>query len=165
MICSMTLRASEIGIAKTDAERAAGTRIDGGVDADQVAVAVDQSTTRIARVDRGIGLNEVLEGVDAEMRPPEGRDDSHRHRLADTKRIADRQRDVADGDVVHPAECDCRQGECLAVPRADLQDRQVGLRIAANQAGVKAAPVAEGDLDLIGTLHDMEIREKHSHSN
>ena len=35
--------------------------------AQQMAIDIDQCATRVARVDRRIGLDEVLEGVDAEV--------------------------------------------------------------------------------------------------
>jgi hypothetical protein len=56
-------------------------------------------------------------------------------------------------------EGDRRQGQLLAGLRADLQDGEVGLGIAANQAGVEVAAVAEGDLDLVGAFDNMEVRE------
>src|SRR6185503_863099 len=58
------------------ADRAAGLREDRGIDADQVAARVDQRAARIALVDRGVGLDEVLEGVDAKSGAAEGRNDS-----------------------------------------------------------------------------------------
>ena len=94
---------------KADAERAAAARIDRGIDAEQVAVGVDQRAARIAGIDRGVGLDEVLEGVDAEVVAAERRDDAHGDGLADAERVADRQHDVADLRLFGVAERDRRQ--------------------------------------------------------
>src|SRR5208282_1744692 len=45
---------------EADALRAAGTRIDRGVDADEPAFEIDQSAAGISRIDRGVGLDEEL---------------------------------------------------------------------------------------------------------
>jgi hypothetical protein len=42
----------------------------GGVDADQFAAQIDQRTTGVAGVDRGVGLDEVLVAVDAQPAAP-----------------------------------------------------------------------------------------------
>ena len=57
---------------------------------------VDQRAAGVAGVDRGVGLDEVLEGVDAEAGAAERRDDAAGHRLADAEGIADREHHVAD---------------------------------------------------------------------
>ena len=41
----------------------AGLAGDGGVDADDLAPDVDQRAARVARVDRGVGLDEVLDAA------------------------------------------------------------------------------------------------------
>jgi hypothetical protein len=46
------------GDGKADADRAAGLRIDGGIDADELAVEIDQGAARIAGIDGSIGLDE-----------------------------------------------------------------------------------------------------------
>ena len=52
------------------AEIATGAGEDGSVDSDQVAGAIDQRTAGIARVDCGIGLDVILDRVDAQMTAP-----------------------------------------------------------------------------------------------
>ena len=116
---------------EADAVRAAGARVDCGVDADQVAVDVDQRAARVARIDRGVGLDEVLEGVDPEMRAAERRDDAHGHRLADAEGVADGEHDIADAQGFHLAEGDRRQLVGL-----DLQDGEIGFRVAADDLGL-----------------------------
>ncbi len=45
---------------EADADRAAGRRVDGGVDADDLAVHVEQRAAGVAPVDGGVGLDEVV---------------------------------------------------------------------------------------------------------
>jgi hypothetical protein len=93
-----------------------------GVDADQPACGIDERAARVARIDGGVGLHEV---VDRLRSPADDRaHDALRHRLADAKRIAHGEHDVTDCDVVHVGECDGRQ-----VAHVDLEKREVGRRI------------------------------------
>ena len=46
---------------EADADVAAGARDDRGVDADELAVQVDERAAGVAGIDRRVGLNEVLE--------------------------------------------------------------------------------------------------------
>src|SRR5258707_7264325 len=52
---------------ETDAERSPRARVDRGVDADQISCRVDKRPARVARIDCGVGLDEVLESIDAEL--------------------------------------------------------------------------------------------------
>jgi len=56
MICSRWRRVSQ-----SRSERSARARVDRGVDAHEIPRGVDQRAPRIAGVDRGVGLDEVLE--------------------------------------------------------------------------------------------------------
>ena len=67
MICSSTVARERHRDREADAERAARLREDRAVDADQVARGVDERAARVARVDRRVGLDEILEAVDAEV--------------------------------------------------------------------------------------------------
>src|SRR5207237_10778311 len=49
-----------------DAERAARLRVDRAVDPDEVAGGIDERAARVPGIDRGVGLDEILETVDAE---------------------------------------------------------------------------------------------------
>ena len=70
------------------------------VDADQPALHVDQRAAGIARIDRGVGLDEEPEVGNAAVRPRQRRDDAAGHRLADAEGIADGEHQVADLDGV-----------------------------------------------------------------
>ena len=61
---------------EADAQRAARLREDRAVDADQIARRVDQRAAGVAGIDRGVGLDEILEPVDAEMVAAERADDA-----------------------------------------------------------------------------------------
>jgi hypothetical protein len=93
------------------------------------------------------------------MRATQGRDDSHGHRLTNPERIADGQRDVTHHDILHFPERDCRQDQFLAVLLGDLEYGKVGLRVTPDEAGIEVAAVAEGYLDLVGSLDNMKVRE------
>ena len=131
------------GDGKADAQRATAARIDGRVDAQQLAACIHQRAARVARVDGRVGLDEVLEGVDAQLRAAQRRDDAHRHRLAHAERVADGQHNVADGDVVAVRELD--GGQVLPI---HLQHGQVGVRITADQACLQPFATDQDDLDL-----------------
>src|SRR5712691_8535038 len=74
---------------KADADIAATRRQYRRVDTDHPPLQIDQRTARIARIDRGVGLNEILVAFDAETAAPERADDPRGHSLAETERVAD----------------------------------------------------------------------------
>ena len=75
------------------------------VDADQLALRVDQRAARVALVDGSVGLQEVFKAPIAQTGGAALRaDDSHRDRLTDAQRVADRECDVADADAVRIAQ-------------------------------------------------------------
>ena len=67
---------------EADALVAAGLAEDGGVDADELAARVDQRAAGVARVDGGVGLDEVLVGREPPFEAAPGRaDDAERDGL------------------------------------------------------------------------------------
>ena len=78
---------------------------------------------RIARIDCGVGLDEVLVVLDAETAAACGADDAHRGGFADAERIADRENQIAHLQLGGIAER--QRGQIL---RVNFQDRDVGLR-------------------------------------
>ena len=79
------------GDGKTDAHVAARAGVNGGVDAGQMPVHIHQRTARVAGVDRRIGLDEILEGVDAQLVAPGGAYDAGCDSLPHAKRVANGQ--------------------------------------------------------------------------
>ncbi|MNL01188.1 hypothetical protein D3C87_1216490 [compost metagenome] len=129
---------------KADALRAAGLGKDRRVDAGEVAIGVDQRTAGVTRVDRRVGLDEVFVVVQAQLVTPGGADDAHGHGLANAERVADGQCNVADANVVGAADSDGRQGFQI-----DFQHREIGFRVAADDAGEGFAAIFQGDHNLI----------------
>ena len=118
------------GNGKTDSSAGAGSRQDRGVDPDQLATQIHQGAAGVARVDGGIGLQKVLEPVsvgDDVLNTILAADDSGGHGLVETKGAADRQYPVTDLDFVRATQrCGTQTGQ------VDFDDRQVGLRIGAD---------------------------------
>jgi hypothetical protein len=101
-----------------------------------------------------VGLNEILEGVDAELAAAHRADDARGDRLADAERIADRQHDVTDARLIGLPEENRRQ-----LRHVNLEHRQIGFRIGADHARLGPARIRERDLDLVCRLHHMAVRE------
>ena len=154
MICASTLRASDTGIAKPIPMRAARLGKDRAVDADEVARRVDERAAGVAGIDRRIGLDEVLEAIDAEMVAPERADDAHRDGVAEAERIADREHDVADLQMLHRAERDGRQ-----VFAVGLEHGEIRFGIDAAHMRMQLASIGQYELDIVGAFDDVVIRE------
>ena len=100
------------------------------VDADDPAARVGERAAGVARVERRVGLDDVLDepagsAVARRERPAEGADDAGRHAAGEAERVADRDDELADPQPVGVAE---RRGGELAAGRAD--DREVRERVA-----------------------------------
>src|SRR3989338_6173279 len=115
------------GNGETDAERAAIRRIDRAVDADQVAAHVHQRAAGIAWVDRGVGLDETLKGVQPQMIALECADDANGDSLPHAERVADGEHHIAHLRLLRVTEGD---GGKLA-GQFDLDDGEVGFRVRA----------------------------------
>src|SRR5690606_36135064 len=77
---------------EADAEVRRGfIRVDGRIDADDLAADVQQRSARVAAVDRGVGLNHDLRALidRLELVAPDGADDAHRDGVAKVERVAD----------------------------------------------------------------------------
>ncbi len=140
------------GDGKTDAHVAARAGVDGRVDADQVAIGVDQRSARVARVDGRVGLDEVLEGVDAQLVAPQSADDAAGHGLADTKGVADGQHRVA-----HLQGLGIAQGDGGQALQVDFEHGQVGFGVGANDLGARTAAIGEHHLDLVHAIDHMVV--------
>ena len=103
---------------------------DGRVDPDDPAAPVGERPARVAGVERGVGLDDVLDEparppVAGGERSPEGADDAGGHAAGEPERVADRDDELADAEPVGVAE---RRGGKAAAGRPD--DREVGERVA-----------------------------------
>ncbi len=131
--------------------------IGGGVDAHQIAPAVDQSATRVAGIDGGVGLQQILPAI--AVRPHAGEtgatgrtDDPLGDGLADVVGVADGKHHVAHLGLVVLILRDHRQ-----VIRFDVEHCQIGELIGADQLGAEDAAILQGDDDLIGIGDDVVV--------
>src|SRR6185437_4830207 len=110
------------GNGKADADRSTRWRDDRGVDADDLAVHVEQRPAGIAAVDGGVRLDEIVIGTGIDVAVT-GRNDAHRDRTAQTERIAHGHDPIADTHLAGIAELHRRQLVPLGI---DLEHRDIG---------------------------------------
>jgi MoxR-like ATPase len=125
---------------------------------DDLASHVDQRTTRIARVDRGIGLQHVLKtAFRSGKRAAPVADDAHRHGMPKAEWIADRHHPVARFQIVRIAEGGRRQ---ISGPVLQPDQRTVCERITSDDIGsIGPVPVTKYlHSNLLGARHDMIVR-------
>ena len=120
-------------------------REDCGIDADEIAVEIDERAAGIARIDRRIRLDEELIVGDADLGARQRRDDAARHRLPDAERIADGEHQIADFEIVGIAHRERRQ---VLLVRIDLEHGEIGALVGEQQLGFEFAPVGEHDADI-----------------
>src|SRR6202051_821841 len=137
---------------KADADRTAGGRDDQRVDADYLAVEVEQRAAGIAAVDGGVGLDVVVIGSRSDVAVAR-RDDARRHRAAEAGRIADPCPPFAETQLVGIAELHRDQ----RFWRLELQHRKVGLLVDADQLGLDLGAVIHDDVDLVGVGDDVIV--------
>ena len=125
---------------------------DGGVDADNLAVDVQQRTARIAGIDGGVGLDEILIRFDAHVGASGSRDDADRHGPVQAEGVADGDSPLADFQLVRIAQDRGRQ-----VGSVDLDHGDVGLLIPPDDLRVIDLVVGELDLDRLGIPHHVVI--------
>src|SRR5690606_24467080 len=103
---------------------------DGGVDADDATLRIDERAARIAGINRRVGLNEVFVSFDAETAATEAADDALRNGHADAEGIADGENRVAHFELIAVTQRGDGQ-----VFRIDLEHGDVGLGIATDDPG------------------------------
>ncbi len=94
------LEVGEYGAQHVDRDREAEAlagRVDHGVDPDHAALHVEQGATGVARVDAGVGLQEVVVGAQLQV-PVLGRDDARGHRVVVAVGVAHREHGIAGAD-------------------------------------------------------------------
>ena len=144
--------------ADPDGAVARAARLDLGVDPDHPARAVEQRTAGVAGVDRGVGLDHMIdrEPVGGADRPLDSGDDPGGDGVLKPERVADRDRLVADLDARGVAE---RKRMELGLGRVHLQHREVGRRVAPDDARVDRVLVAELDRHRLRALDHVAVRE------
>ena len=140
------------GNRKADADRAARRRDDRRVDADDLAIEVEQRAAGIAAIDGGVGLDVVVvrTGIDVAVAR---RDDAGGHRAAEAERIADRDHPFAEPQLVGIAELHGLE----RLLRLHPQQREIDLGVAAEDLRLEARAVVEDDGDLVGVGDDVIV--------
>src|ERR1700716_2371490 len=118
---------------------------DGRVDADECAARVHQRSARVSEIDRRIGLDEVLEGCDAQLLTAGCAHDAVCHGLRQANRVADRQYDIANLELIGTTEH--RDGQRRQV---NFEHREICIWIASDNVSVRDAAVSERHLDGVG---------------
>ena len=142
------------GNGKSDAHTATRFGINGGVDAQQIALHIHQGAARIARVDGCVGLYEVFKGVDAQLVAPQCRHDATGNSLPHTKRVAYGQNNIANlkllGAVHH------HHGQFF---KTDFEHSQIGFRVGANHFGLRTPAIVEHHQNFICTFNHVVVGE------
>src|SRR5215813_13082 len=138
---------------EADADISSGWGNDRRIDTDNPALHVDKRTTRIARINRRIGLDKILVTFDARTAAKRA-DDPRGHGLTEAERIADRQDKVADLQAIGIAHWNRRQ-----IGARDLQHGYIGIGIAADQPCFELSIVLCRDLDAVTVFRDMAVRQ------
>ncbi len=137
------------GNREADALVAAGGAGDGRVEADDFAAQIHERSAAVARVDGGIGLNEVLElelfVAEVEIVPAFGAHDSAGDALAEAEWAADGEYEIADLERIAISQASRFQSAGV-----DRQRGHVGLTIAPNLRGVEDAAVVQMNFDSFG---------------
>src|SRR5438132_6713552 len=122
---------------------------DPAVHPDGAALDVDQGTAAESRVERGVGLDQMLD-LAAPPAAPRRRDGADgAEGCLETARLADRQHDLSRLEVVDLGAWQRRRGQAV-----DLEQCQVGCRVAAYQRRVRALLVHD-HLDIVLLLDDV----------
>src|ERR1700730_18996773 len=108
---------------ETDSRISAGAAVDRGVDADYLALGVEQRAAGISRIDGSIGLDEIV--VVAAEHTALGTDDAGRSRQREAERISDRDHPISNIHAVGVAKL-CDRKRIFAL---DLNEREIGLGV------------------------------------
>src|SRR4051794_10495880 len=157
-------RVDRDGEADADVAAAASAGLDLRVDADHAAGRVEERAAGVAGVDRGVGLDhavdlEAVRGLDRALRRGH---DARRERALEAERVADRDRRVADLHALRLAERERVELARLGV--ADLQDREVGGLVAAENLRLDDVAIGELDRHLRRARDDVRVREDRARS-
>ena len=141
------------GHRKADADRAARGRDDQRVDADDLAVEIEQRAAGIAAVDRGVGLDVAVIGSGIDVAVAR-RDDAGGDGAAKAERIADRDHPFAKPQLVGIAEFHRDQ---RFRRRREFQHRQIGLLVDPDQRRLDLGAVVHDEVDFVGIGNDVIV--------
>ena len=143
-------------MAKPTPALAAAGRGDHGVDADDLAMGVEQRAAGVAGIDGGVGLDGLVNiGAVGLLHLADGADDAARHgSVEDAERIADGEHLLADLEAGAVA-----QGHGLKVGRLDLNDGEVVRLVSSDDGGRVVLLVLEDDLEFTRAVDDVVVGE------
>ena len=137
---------------KADANRTAGRAEDCRIHANHAAIPRKERTAGIALIDRRIHLDEIIIGASANV-AASGRNHASGHSAGQAIGIAHGHHPIAGLGTIRITQSN--EGQRRA--RFHLQQRDIGTRIAANQAGLQFAAVFKLYGDAVGAFHNMVI--------
>ena len=126
------------------------------VHADDFAARIDQRPAGIARIQRRVRLDEIVHEparLRAE-RPAQRAHHARRHRVLEAVGIAD-----GDGELAHAQLVGIPEAHRLQVRRVNADDRQVRVRVRADEMRIGPATVGERDFNPLRAMHDVAVRE------
>ena len=128
---------------------------DGRIDADHLPCRGHQRAARIAGIERGVGLHDVLDHPPGArlQRATERGNDAGRDGRVEAERIADRYGDLSALQPGAVAQFRGRERDGLV----DAQQRQIGVGIVAEHARLILPAFQRGQHDVPSALHDMRI--------
>ena len=122
------------------------------VDSHQFPAQIHHCPAAVARVDRRVGLNKILVIQQIQIAPPYRAHNAVGHGMAQAIRIADCQHPGADFQLVRIAHRERGQ-----VAPVNFEDRDIALRIRADQRCAKGSAIAQFHFKGIGACDDVII--------
>ncbi len=131
-------------------------RDDRSIDADNFAARVDQRPSGVAGIERGVGLNHIIDQppIARAQASSERADDAGGHGMLVAIRIADRNRDLTHSQRTRRSEHCCRKRGCTY-----SNDRNVGIRVIADEVCLKARTVQEADANRTRAVNHVAVGE------
>ncbi len=128
-----------------------------GVDADDASASVDERAAGVARVQRRVRLQHVIDEAARRraQRAAQGADDAGRDGRLQPVRVSERDRERTDAHVARVAER--RRNE---VARGDADDGEVGVGIVADDGTRKRAAVEQRDVERARVVDDVAVRDE-----
>ncbi len=117
----------------------------GGVHADDLAIGGHQRASGVARVERSVGLDHVVDhpsGVGTQ-RPSQRAHHAGRHRVLEAVGISNRNRQLSHAQLLRIAQRRGHQVGCIVIGYVHAHDRQVGGWIVADGVAGKRRPSAK----------------------
>ncbi len=123
------------------------------IDADDVPSQIEQRSTRIAGIDRGIRLNKIFVAGEIDVFSSDSADHAQCHGAIQPKRVADGQHPLSH---LHPGRVS-EMGGWEGMVCRHFQDRQIGVRILADHLRKQFRLIREANLNFRGIAHHMVI--------